>query len=305
MLTGSLRLSHLVALGSVLAITACSQSSPSGSLPVVPSGLSVIRQAELNSFELCKDYAGGSGPAVTFNVGVDGDSNGSIDSTSQVVLSAGQCREFTGDAANGRDTFTVTEQVPSGYTPTYVKTTITSNLGSTSVGPISSATASGEAGGDVGTIVVFTNTLNEGETGSGRFTGGGNQITVGGARISRGLTLHCDLLLSNNLEVNWKGNQFHMAEHLTTLACTDDPNITQAPPAAPLDTMVGVGTGRYNGVAGFTIEFTLVDYGEPGGNDRAALRIFEAANPSNVVLDVPLQVLSNGNLQAHVDQPHK
>ena len=130
-------------------------------------------------------------------------------------------------------------------------------------------------------------------------------MRVGDARVTRGLTIHCDLLLSNNLEVNWGGNQFHMTEHLTTVACTDDPAIIQAPPPAPLDTLIGVGTGRYNGDDGYTIEFTLVDYGEPGRSDQAALRIYETANPANVVLDVPLQLLAGGNLQAHYDQPHK
>jgi hypothetical protein len=139
----------------------------------------------------------------------------------------------------------------------------------------------------------------------GRFTGGGHQISVGGVRITRGLTIHCDLLLSNNLEVNWNGNQFHMLEHITTVACTDDPDIIQFPPAAPLDTLIGVGTGRYNGEDGYTIEFTLVDAGEPGSNDQAALLIYETLNPLNVVLEVPLQVLTGGNLQAHYDQPHK
>jgi hypothetical protein len=124
-------------------------------------------------------------------------------------------------------------------------------------------------------------------------------------RITRGLTVHCDLLLSNNLEINWGGNQFHMTEHMTTVACTDDPDIIQFPPAAPLDTMIGVGTGRYNNADGYTVEFTFQDYGEPGSDDRAALKVYETANPTNVVLEVPLQVLSGGNLQAHYDQPHK
>ena len=139
----------------------------------------------------------------------------------------------------------------------------------------------------------------------GRFTGGGHQIRVGDARVTRGLTLHCDLLLSNNLEVNWGGNKFHMTEHLTTVECSDSPDIVQFPPAAPLDTLIGVGTGRYNGTDGYTIEFTLVDYGEPGSSDRMRIFIYETANPANVVLNVPLQLLTGGNLQAHYDQPHK
>lgn len=141
--------------------------------------------------------------------------------------------------------------------------------------------------------------------GTGRFTGGGHQIRIDDVRVTRGLTIHCDLVLSNNLEVNWNGNSFHMTEHLTTVECTDHPDIIQAPPPAPLDTLIGVGTGRYNGVDGFTIEFTLVDAGEPGTEDQASLLIYETADPANVVLDVPLQVLTGGNLQAHYDQPHK
>ena len=141
----------------------------------------------------------------------------------------------------------------------------------------------------------------------GRFTGGGRQLRLSdGLKITRGLTIHCDLLLSNNLQVNWEtGNKFHMNEHLSTTACTDSPDIIQQPPKAPLDTLIGVGTGRFNNQPGYTIEFTLVDAGEPGGNDQMAIKIFETADPANVVLEVPLQLLTNGNLQAHYDQPHK
>jgi hypothetical protein len=140
---------------------------------------------------------------------------------------------------------------------------------------------------------------------NGRFTGGGHQIRVDNVRVTRGLTIHCDLLLSNNLEINWQGNSFHTTEHLTTIVCSDDPAIIQDPPPAPLDTLVGIGTGRFNGVDGFTIEFTLVDAGEPGRDDMAQFHIFETADPGNVILDVPLQFLTGGNLQAHYDQPHK
>jgi hypothetical protein len=141
--------------------------------------------------------------------------------------------------------------------------------------------------------------------GQGRFTGGGFQVDVGGiARITRGLTIHCDLLLSNNLEINWDGgNNFHMSEHLQTLACSDNPDIVQTPPNAPLDTLVGRGTGRYNGVDGYSIVFTLIDAGEPGVNDQMGFRI--TAPDGSIVLDVPVQYLSGGNLQAHYDQPHK
>jgi hypothetical protein len=71
---------------------------------------------------------------------------------------------------------------------------------------------------------------------------------------------------------------------------------------APVNTIVGKGTGRYDGVDGYTIEFTLIDNGEPGIYDAAGFKIYETANPSNVVLNVPVQVVTSGNIQAHVDQ---
>jgi hypothetical protein len=136
----------------------------------------------------------------------------------------------------------------------------------------------------------------------GRFTGGGHVI-VDGVRITRGLTIHCDLLLSNNLQINWNGNRFHTTEHLTTIACIDDPEIIQAPPRAPLDTLIGTGTGRYNGEDAYSIEYTLVDGGEPGRFvDMIAILI--KAPDDSIVLEVPLQVITGGNLQAHFDQPH-
>lgn len=188
--------------------------------------------------------------------------------------------------------------------------------GSTAAPPGTSATVTalavgnwgdGFAGGQSTSVTVTYPSEACTQPSLGRFTGGGRQIRVGdGLKVTRGLTIHCDLLLSNNLQVNWPtGNKFHMEEHLTTVACTDDPNIIQQPPPAPLDTLIGVGVGRYNNKPGYTIEFTLVDAGEPGGNDQMGMKIYETANPSNVVLDVPLQQLTNGNLQAHYDQPHK
>ena len=80
--------------------------------------------------------------------------------------------------------------------------------------------------------------------------------------ITQGLELDCDLNPSNNLEINWAGHHFHMLDFLSAV-CLDDPTIHQQPPAAPLNTMIGVGTGRYDGVDGYTVKFTLIDAGEP------------------------------------------
>lgn len=309
-----------------LAITACSGGSqpptsptavlqqlttaPSGSSPIglapPPGHVDVFpRQANGEAFEVCKDYVGGAGPAVTITVAADIGNNGSVDATYSVTLADGECQDVWLAEQPG-DLVTVTEAVPSGYMSSYVRSLYLNGTITTDPS-VQGNSASGLVAGSLnGVLVVFTNTaVPPPPDGVGRFTGGGSQIRIDGVRITRGLTIHCDLLLSNNLEVNWNGNSFHMTEHLNTVECSDDPNIIQAPPQAPLDTLIGVGTGRYNNVDGFTIEFTLVDKGEPGTNDQAALLIYETANPSNVVLNVPLQNLDGGNLQAHFDQPHQ
>ena len=164
--------------------------------------------------------------------------------------------------------------------------------------------ADGAAGGQQSAVLVTVPTECA-AGGDGRFTGGGKQVEVGSvAKVTRGLTIHCDLLLSNNLEINWDGgNNFHMLEHLQTIACFDDPSLDQTPPAAPLDTLIGRGTGRLNGVDGYSIVFTLIDEGEPGSNDRMGFTI--TAPNGAVVFSVPLTELTGGNLQAHYDQPHK
>jgi hypothetical protein len=200
----------------------------------------------------------------------------------------------------GSGAFVAPENSFSGSTPAPDGTSAT--LTALTVGPW----ADGFPGGQSNSVtVVYPPESCETDPGIGRFTGGGHQITIGNVKITRGLTIHCDLLLSNNLEINWPGNKFHMTEHLTTVACTDDPEIIQAPPPAPLDTLIGVGTGKWNNNTGYTVEFTLQDWGEPGGLDRMAILVYETANPANVKLNVPLQILTGGNLQAHYDQPHK
>lgn len=149
-----------------------------------------------------------------------------------------------------------------------------------------------------------------GEAPLGRMTGGGNQLTIIDGvevKVSRGFTIHCDIALSNNVEVNWDGNRWHIDKPLTRATCLDDPAIDPTQPAAPFDTFIGEGVGRLNGVDGSTIRFTFVDSGEPGGrNDSASIRIWAPGDDPDV--DVPvLEVtgdLEKGNLQAHYDQPH-
>jgi hypothetical protein len=156
-----------------------------------------------------------------------------------------------------------------------------------------------------GALVTYTNV--PGDL-NGRMTGGGNQIRVDGVRISRGFTLHCDILLSNNVEVNWPGNKWHLDKPITKATCIDDPQFDEEQPPAPFNTFIGEGYGRLNGADGSFIRFVFIDDGEPGsGADRARIDIWApGADPSTAtpVLHVD-KVLDHGNIQAHYDQPHK
>lgn len=143
-------------------------------------------------------------------------------------------------------------------------------------------------------------------SGIGRFTGGGKQVDISGLTITKGFEVDCDLHEpSNNLEINWSdgsggSHHFHM---LTFLSASCALNGNPKPPVAPVNTIVASGTGRYDGVDGFTVEFTLIDNGEPGaGNDAAGFKVYETANPANVVLNFTVQFVTKGNIQAHVDQ---
>ena len=141
---------------------------------------------------------------------------------------------------------------------------------------------------------------------NGRMTGGGGTVTAtSGVTVTYGFTLHCDITLSNNLELNWAGgNKWHLDKPITFANCQDDPAIEPHPPVAPFDTFHGEGIGRLNGVDGSRIEFTLVDDGEgKNSGDKARFTIYEPGSDA-VALTVLLQLTSNGNIQAHYDQPH-
>ena len=170
-----------------------------------------------------------------------------------------------------------------------------------------------------------------------RITGGGwRTVGWGGEdiRASNGLTLHCDITLSNNLQINWnKGQKWHINKLVDAAFCEDDPDFTPEPPAAPADTYIGIDVGKLRNVDGSTACFILEDHGEkagdPDGPDQALIRIWDVgfdpgiteadlgmpgfdclastSDPStdpNTVLFVPLSDV-NGNLQFHFDQPHK
>ena len=132
--------------------------------------------------------------------------------------------------------------------------------------------------------------------GVGRMTGGGSVYTEDGNRVTHGFELHCDPDVGpNNLQVNFDGNRFHL-EQLLRVACYDDPALNPLPRAAPFDTLVGEGLGRFNGQSGYRIWFTLTDNGEPGQTDFARLEI---RDPQGRLLLFVAGNLHNGNHQAH------
>ena len=162
--------------------------------------------------------------------------------------------------------------------------------------------AAGGAGGANYLLQSLTTQHSTTLPGLGRMTGGGSNIDVGIGRITKGLTIHCDITLSNNIEINWPGHKWHLDKPIDSAECILDPQYDQPPPAAPFNTFNGTATGELDGVDGAKLVFTFIDAGEPGKNDKVSLKIWD--KNGNVVLDLPLNTISGGNLQAHYDQPH-
>jgi uncharacterized repeat protein (TIGR01451 family) len=132
----------------------------------------------------------------------------------------------------------------------------------------------------------------------GRMTGGGSGFTEDQTRVTHGFELHCNTNIGpNNLQVNFDGNRFHL-ESLITATCLDT-EIDQSPGPyknAPFDTYIGSGSGRLNGVAGYLVDFTFTDAGEPGKNDRIELTIRDA---NGQVIATLSDSLDRGNHQTH------
>lgn len=103
----------------------------------------------------------------------------------------------------------------------------------------------------------------------GRMTGGGS-IFLGDTRITHGFTLHCSVdEVPNRLQVNIHrprglGDNFHM-DTLLSVICYEEPT--------GVFHIVGTGSGKWNGVAGYKIAFHFSDAGEPGTADVARIKI--------------------------------
>jgi len=159
---------------------------------------------------------------------------------------------------------------------------------------------------------------------NGRMTGGTGKVVLdledGSRYISGGFTIHCDITLSNNIELNWKdeeGNahQWHITKPIKTAVCIDDPDVQPEQPLAYFDTFKGTAEGSLDGAEGSWLEFIFVDGGEPGKKDDLVfLKIWNGGIDSSAeVLTVSGEediytfkdlAKIRGNIQAHLDQPH-
>ena len=140
----------------------------------------------------------------------------------------------------------------------------------------------------------------------GRFTGGGFQIDANELKVTRGFTLHCDALLSNNFEVNWKSggtaHNFHTDKNPEVTECSKP--VVPNPPTADVSRIVILNQpGSLDGEDGHLITIVLEDHGEPGTEDRAYIAVDGVALTGGSVA-VPA-LIDGGNIQAHLDQPHK
>ena len=140
----------------------------------------------------------------------------------------------------------------------------------------------------------------------GRFTGGGFQIDANELKVTRGFTLHCDELLSNNFEVNWKSggttHNFHTDKNPEVAECSKP--VDPVPPAADVSRIVILSQpGSLDGEDGHLITIVLEDHGEPGTEDRAYIAVDGVALTGGSVAAPAL--IDGGNIQAHFDQPHK
>jgi hypothetical protein len=140
----------------------------------------------------------------------------------------------------------------------------------------------------------------------GRFTGGGFQINAADIKVTRGFTLHCDELLSNNFEVNYKAggttHNFHTDKNPEVTECSKP--VVPNPPDADVSRIVIINQpGSLDGADGHLITIVLEDWGEPGTADRAYIAVDGVALTGGSIAAPAL--IDGGNIQAHFDQPHK
>jgi hypothetical protein len=295
----------LLTLATALIAAGCGDAAPpTASPPAGAPSFNLTDQPRPGVFELCKVGSWGD-----FHVEVVVNTpNGSTTNNWIEYLQDGECHVIHTDDGPPPDVVTVSEGVPEGFVLDHIEVLTVDENGNVTTTIESGPTVTGSVTeGKIGWIFIYHNIPTLQDPTPGRMTGGGNQIRIDGVRITRGLTLHCDITLSNNLEVNWTGgNKWHLDKPITSATCLDLPEFNPVPPPAPFDTFIGEAVGRLNGVDGSIIRFTFVDDGEPGTTDEAHIMIWAPGDDPDT--DTPVLVVSGqldgGNLQAHYDQPH-
>ncbi len=233
-----------------------------------------LNAALAHNLQICKD-SDPAGPVTgTFTFSVTG--------VGSVQVAVGNCVTLSGV---GTEPITITEQAVAGVSVAAINisgaATATSDIGTRTA--IVTVPEGGLA------VVRFSNVA----VVQGRFTGGGSVFTSSGQRVTHGFELHCSVSdVPNNLEINFGGDRFHL-DTLTSVSCTVNPSTGTA-------TIVGTGTGSFNGTSGYTIQFTMTDAGEPGTNDFASFLI---TSPTGAVVLNVAGTLTFGNQQFHPQRP--
>jgi hypothetical protein len=297
---------------SICLAAACESGQDPASPGIEESGFAAVTVPDV---AVNNDIARKEGPAGTFNFAVSGSASMTFPSGTSFTLVDEECKTV-GLATAGAPSATVAENTATLPANTQFDSVVTFRFTSTGglqsgppvrqgVSTTASATVT-PVGNDSGYVLVFHNSATPPPPPppflQGRMTGGGAQLAVGDVRITRGFTIHCDITLSNNLEINWPDNKWHITKPLTDAQCIDDPAIDPGHPPAPFDTFIGEGVGELNGEPGSIVRFVFIDNGEPGKTDQAKIQIWSAGG--SLVLDLPLSLLDHGNIQAHYDQPH-
>lgn len=284
----------LIAGFAAMAIAACDQ----GPATTGPEGTI--------AFDHTNDPPGqeGNGHIEVCKVGTDANFQMTVDggTPSQFSVTAGTCVDAFVTPAPTSYVVVIEELASPNYSLVSIEKSV-SLLGGVPTVTAETNPVTTDLNDDLAVKLTFTNQPVVVVPAEGRMTGGGNPMIDG---VNLGFTLHCDITLSNNLEINWDGGNWHLDKPIDRAICTDDAAIDPTPPASPFDTFEGWAEGRLDGVPGSQAWWEFVDAGEPGRNDMVAIKVWApAADPSTAtpILDISGK-LTRGNFQAHYDQPH-
>ena len=106
---------------------------------------------------------------------------------------------------------------------------------------------------------------------------GEGRLTSGASYLDYAYVLDCNADRPNPKFKGKRNSTAFNVTDITSISCTDDPNVTPAKSNAPFDTMQGTGTGTLGSTA-VIVEFKFVDGGVDGNGDSAAITIKRASD---------------------------